>query len=286
MSKLIVTSDSTCAISRAEAEKIGLPIMPLNVIVDGKEYHDGIDITNEQLSAFMVKGAKIQTSTPTPVEIEEFFNKIFAQGYEEIIHFTISSKLSSMFDLFTLTCRNLYGDKVTVVDSLAVCSFMGNHVLTALELAKQGKKREEIVNIIATRLASERIFFIPESLTYLKRGGRISPAVAALGNLINLKPVLAFKNGAIEKDGATRNIKKTIQEELVKMKFKAYSPKKYEIHVIIFDTSAATLEVVRSGIEKFLPDFDVKVTPMSINVAAHAGPGTIGIGINYKVNAQ
>jgi DegV family protein with EDD domain len=286
MTKRIVTSDSTCAISRKDAAKIGLPILPLNVIIDGQEFHDGIDIDNDQLAKLMRGGAVVKTSTPTPVEIENFFNAVFAQGYDEIIHFTISSKLSSMFDLFTLTCGNLYGDKVKVFDSLSVCSFMGNHVLTAIELVKQGLPTAEVIKTMESRRGTEDIFFLPESLTYLQRGGRISPAVAAIGNLIGLKPVLAFKNGAVEKDGATRNIKKSIEDELRKLKAKKLSKDSHEIHVVVFDTANSTLEIVRKSIEKNMPDYDVLVTPISINVCAHTGPGTIGIGLNRKVNTQ
>ncbi len=285
MTKRIVTSDSTCAISRKDAEKIGLPILPLNVIVDGREFHDGIDMNNEQLAKVMRGGAVIKTSTPTPFEIETFFDAIFKQGYEEIIHFTISSKLSSMFDLFTLTCANLYGDKVKVLDSLSACSFMGNHVLNAVENVKNGLPTSEVIEAFKKRQATEEVVFFPENLTYLRRGGRISPAVAAIGNLIGLKPVLAFKQGAVEKDGATRNIKRSLEEFLKKLKAKKYPRDSFELHVVIFDTSAATLDILRHSIERNLPEFDVLVTPLSINVAAHSGPGTIGVGMVKKSKA-
>ena len=282
MTKRIVTSDSTCAISRKDAEKIGLPILPLNVIVDGREFHDGIDMDNETLAKVMRGGAVIKTSTPTPFEIETFFNAIFEQGYEEIIHITISSKLSSMFDLFTLTCANLYGDKVKVLDSLSVCSFMGNHVLATIENVKSGMPTSEVIEAFKKRQASEEVYFFPESLTYLQRGGRISPAVAAIGNFLGLKPVLGFREGAVEKDGATRNIKRSIEDVLKKLKAKKYSKDTCELHVVIFDTSAATLDIMRHAIERNLPEFDVFVTPLSINVAAHTGPGTIGVGMVKK----
>lgn len=282
----IVTSDSTCAISRKDAEKMGLPILALNVIVDGREFHDGIDMDNETLAKVMRGGAVIKTSTPTPFEIETFFNAIFEKGYDEVIHFTISSKLSSMFDLFTLTCKNLYGDKVKVLDSLSVCSFMGNHVQNAIGNVKNGLSTEDVIKAFEKRRASEEVYFFPENLTYLRRGGRISPAVAAIGNLIGLKPVLAFRDGAVEKDGATRNIKRTIEEILKKIKAKKYAATDYELHVVIFDTSAATLDILRHSIERNLPEYNVLVTPLSINVAAHAGPGTIGLGMVKKIKAQ
>ena len=101
MSKTIVTCDSTIAISPEKAKEYGLKVLPLNVIVDNVEYHDGVNINYEKLASMMRDNGVIKTSTPTPYEIESFFDKIFAEGYEKIVHFTISSKLSSMFDLFT-----------------------------------------------------------------------------------------------------------------------------------------------------------------------------------------
>ncbi len=280
--KILITSDSTCALDRKEAEKIGLPILPLNVIADGVEYHDGIDIFPDRLNELMRGGAIIKTSTPTPYEIETFFNEQFAKGVDHIIHFTISSKLSSMFELFTHFCQEQYGDKVTIIDSRTVCSYMLNHVLAAKRLAEQGKSVEEIKSALEKRIASEDIFFLPESLTYLKNGGRISPAVALIGNLIGMKPVLALHDGAIEKKGTTRNVKKEIEAQLKSFAMKEYDPEQWEIHIVVFDTDPKLVDYTKHKIEEILPAFHVQCTPLSINVCAHTGPGTIGVGIVLK----
>lgn len=280
--KILVTSDSTCALERKEAEKIGLPILPLNVIANGVEYHDGVDIFPDQLNQLMRGGAVIKTSTPTPYEIETFFDEQFAKGVDHIIHFTISSKLSSMFDLFTHFCQDKYGEKVTVIDSRSVCTYMLNHVLAAKHLAEQGKSVDEIKAALQKRISSEEIFFLPESLTYLKNGGRISPAVALIGNLIGMKPVLALQDGAIEKKGTTRNVKKEIEEQLKSFAKKGCDPKQWEVHIVVFDTDPKLVDYTTHKIHELLPGFEVQCTPISINVCAHAGPGTIGVGIVLK----
>ena len=149
MSKIIISCDTTACISKKDAQKLGIYVLPLNVIVDGKEYHDGVTIDNETLAEKMKNKSTISTSTPTPVEIENFFDKIFEdQNPDYVIHFTISSKLSSMYSLFTNICSEKYGNKVVVFDSLSVCSFMGNHVKYAVKLNNEGKDVEEIVNKI------------------------------------------------------------------------------------------------------------------------------------------
>lgn len=283
MAKIIVTSDSTCALPREVAAKIGLNILPLNVIVNGVEYHDGIDIDLPKLCKMMRDGADIKTSTPTPYEIETFFDEIFAKEQcDYIIHFTISHKLSSMFDLFTNFCKERYGDKVVVIDSLAVCVFMLNHVYTARNIIERGGSIEEVVQTIEKRKQQIDFNFVPESLTFLKRGGRISPTVALIGNLINMKPILKFIDGGLDKVGTTRNMKKTVTEIFEGFAASGKSPDEYQIDIIEADTDKALLEYAANKARELCPQFDFSITPLSINVCAHTGPGTIGIGLTPK----
>ena len=279
--KILVTSDSTCALARDEAEKIGLPILPLNVIVDGNEYHDGIDINQKKLSPMMKSGSIIKTSTPTFGELEAHFNHIFEQRYDHIVHICISSKLTSIYNMTTKFCEEHYGDKITVIDSLSVCSYMGNLVKYASLLASKDTAPAEIAEKVKERVNQDEIYFFPETLTYLKRGGRISPAIALLGNLIGIKPVLKFENGSIEKEGTTHVIKKECEKLLKVINEKNYDPNLFEIHIVSFDCDSLEEYIFQKTME-ILPCFEIKRTPISINVCAHCGPGTIGIGICRK----
>lgn len=285
MNKLAISADSTLAVSQKEAKAFGIHVLPLNVLVDGEEFHDDINITRPELAEYMKANKRISTSTPTPYEIEEYFNHLFSLGYEEVVHFTISSKLSSIFDLFTLTCRDLYGDKVLIIDSASVCHFMANHVLAAKKWRDEGLSKIEIGEKFKTRLNTEFAVFIPENLTYLKRGGRVSPAVAALGNLIGLKPLLTFEKGEIGKKGTTRNLNKSFLELETDFNSRGYTPEKYSIEILEFAPQTKTIELVKSFFKEHYPAYELNVRPISINVCAHAGPGTIGVGFNLKVDA-
>ena len=279
--KIAISSDSTCAISQAEAKELGIYILPLNVIVDGQEYHDGITINQDNLNTMMRKGSKIQTSTPTPYEIETYFDKIFNEGYEKIIHFTISSKLSSMYSLFTLTCKEKYGDKIEVIDSLGVCSFMGNLVKRAMRLANEGFECNKIVDEVKTYINKDEIYFVPESLTFLKNGGRVSPTVAIIGNMLGIKPFLKFHDGEIGKQGTVRTYKKAFNEVISIFKNANLDSSIDEFHVIEFDSKESADEVEKMVKDAF-PGFNVMRTPISINVCAHCGPGTVGLGYCKK----
>ena len=275
--KIAISSDSTCAISQEEAKEMGIYILPLNVIVDGQEYHDGITIEQGKLNEMMRGGSKIQTSTPTPFEIETYFDNIFNAGYDKIIHFTISSKLSSMFSLFTITCKEKYGDKIEVIDSLSVCSFMGNLVRRAKRLADDKKEFNTIVKEVKTYVNTEEIYFVPESLTFLKNGGRVSPAVALIGNMLGIKPFLKFHNGEISKQGTVRTYKKAFNEVIDIYRREGIDPATEEIHILEFDSKDSCDEVTKMISEAF-PDVDIIRSIISINVCAHTGPGTVGFG--------
>jgi len=279
--KIAISSDSTCAISQTKSKEMGIYILPLNVIVDGKEYHDDVTIHQEELKNMMRSGSKIQTSTPTPYEIENYFDKIFADGYDKIIHFTISSKLSSMFSLFTITCKEKYGDKIEVIDSLGVCSYMGNLVRRAKRLVDEGVSFENTIKEVKEYINKDEIYFIPESLTFLKNGGRVSPTVALIGNMLGIKPLLKFHDGEILKQGTVRTYKKAVNEALEIFKTRNLNPQDFEFHVVEFDSSSAAEEVCEM-IKKVFPDYNIETTPISINVCAHCGPGTVGLGYCYK----
>ncbi len=285
MPKTLVTCDSTIAISPEKAKEYGLRVLPLNVIVDNVEYHDNVDIDYLKLAKMMRAGSVIKTSTPTPYEIEKFFDQLFKEGYEKIVHFTISSKLSSMFDLFTNICHEKYGDKVIIVDSKSVMNFMLSSVLNCKQLIEEkGYTPEDAVEEIKKHVTDVEVVFIPESLTYLKRGGRVSPTVAFIGNIIGLKPVLCFNDGALEKIGVTRNVKATMKEAALKFAALHKDPKIYKISIVAVDANEALVEFIHQIVKEYLPDFECTVDGFSVNVEAHAGPGTIGMIIHRKNN--
>ena len=279
--KIAISADSTCAISQVKSKKLGIFILPLNVIVDGHEYHDDVTINQVELNDMMRKGSKIQTSTPTPYEIESYFDKIFAEGYDKIIHFTISSKLSSMYSLFTVTCKEKYGNKIEVIDSLGVCSFMGNIVRYAKRLVDEKETLKNILSSVQERINKDEIYFIPESLTFLKNGGRVSPTVALIGNMLGIKPLLKFHDGEISKQGTVRTYKKAFIEMIDIFKQSDINPIEYEFHVVEFDAKSSADELT-SLIGKHFPEYEVVQTPISINVCAHCGPGTVGFGYCKK----
>lgn len=279
--KILVSADTSCLVSVDVLSKNGISVFPLNVIVNGEEFLDGVTINQDQLKDAMRSGKTIKTSTPPLGEVIEYFERLLNEGYDHIVHFTISSKLSSMYNLFSNVANTNFEGKVTVVDSYALSTVMLNNVLYAKEELDKGRSIEEVCEEIEKRKHDSFVVFIPENLTALKNGGRISPAIAAIGNVIGLKPVLTLTEGELVKESMTTVVKKAIMDNISKVKDN-YSAEKYDYTLVGFDPK----EVIFESLYNFLKDIDSNVNKciVPINVCAHCGPGTIGVLITPKVN--
>lgn len=283
--KIAVSSDSTCAIKQEEAKSLGIYILPLNVIVDGKEYHDDVTINQNQLRDMMRGGSKIQTSTPTPYEIESYFDNIFAQGYEKIIHFTISSKLSSMYSLFKNIAEENYEGKLTVIDSYAITSAMLSYALYAYDEVQKGTSIEVICENIEELKKEFSLTFIPENLNALKNGGRISPAIASIANTIGIKPLITFVDGGLEKDKMIKNTKHAIMDRFNEL-LQNHPIEEYDYTLIQCQAKETTYQYLIENIEAKIGQGALIQGTIPINVLAHCGPGTIGLIMTKKINKK
>ena len=228
---------------------------------------------------------KIKTSTPPMGEVINYFEKLFNKGYDQIIHFTISSRLSSMYDLFNNVSNSYFGGKVKVIDSLGLSTLMLSHILYTYDELNKGTSVEEIIQGIEERKKDNAVVFIPENLTALKNGGRISPAIAMIGNTLGLKPVISLIEGKLEKESMTRNSKKFFQDLINQYKEK-YAVDKYDYYIISFDAKEAVLNFVLGCVKEALGEKNYHQGIIPINVCAHCGPGTIGILITPKINSK
>ena len=281
--KILVSSDTSCLISVDVLKKNGISVFPLNVIVDGEEFLDGVTIDQETLKNAMRANKVIKTSTPPLGQVIEYFERLFAQGYDHIIHFTISSKLSSMFNLFSNVANTNFEGKVTVIDSYGLSATMLSNVLYANEEVKNGTSVEDIYNIVEERKHLGSVVFIPENLTALKNGGRISPAVAAVGNVIGLKPVLTLTEGELVKVNMTTVVKKAFIDHISKVKSQ-FPVEEFDYSLVGFDGKSVVLDSLYNYLKEIDGDLAQGIIP--INVCAHCGPGTIGIVMSPKINGK
>ena len=172
--KILVSTDTSCLTSKNTFEKYDISIFPLNVIIDGTEFLDGITITQDELKDAMRGNKIVKTSTPPLGTVIEYFENLFEKGYDKIIHFTISSKLSSMYQLFTNVAETHFKDRLIVIDSNALTTIMLSDVLYTYLAINDGISVEEVIKEIENRKNKNYVRFIPENLTALKNGGRIA----------------------------------------------------------------------------------------------------------------
>lgn len=283
--KVALSTDTSCSINKDVAQKYNINVFPLNVIVDGNEYLDGVTINQEELMLAMRDNKNIKTSTPPPGDIINYFTELFNQGYDYVVHFTISSKLSSMNNLFNNVSQDYFDNKVIVIDSYSLSTVMLSHVFYAHELINKGVHPEEIRNIINERKLDNKLIFVPENLKALKNGGRISPVIAAMLGIVGLKPVLSLTDGKLEKESLAKNIKKLFHEKIAEYA-KIHPIDKYDYVVAVFDTDPALVEFVTKELNLAFPDYQVPNFPIAINVCAHCGPGTLGLIVSPKFDGH
>lgn len=283
--KIKVSADTSCLVKQDVLVKNNISVFPLNVIIDGNEFLDGVTINQDTLKQEMDLNKVVKTSTPPMGVVIEYFEKLFEEGYDKIIHFTISSKLSSMFNLFTTVSNNCFDGKVIVVDSYSVSSVMLGQVLYTVEEINKGTEIDDILKAIESRKSDYYLTFVPKNLTALKNGGRISPAIAAIGNTIGLKPVITLRDGELVKDTMTRNMQKTILEKLELVQ-KNYPFSKYDYTIVSFDANEAIVEKIANYIESLDENNKVIKGIIPINVCAHCGPGTIGFLATPNINGK
>ena len=283
--RILISTDTSCIVNYETFKKYDISLFPLNVIVDDQEFLDGITINQEQLKNDMRSGKKIHTSTPPLGDVISYFEDLLSKGYDHIIHFTISSHLSSMNDLFTNVAKQNFDGKVTVINSLGLSTTMLAQVFTAYDLAKNGKTVEEIVQAVEERINKDYLVFIPENLTALKNGGRISPAMAVIGNAIGIKPVINLTDGKLEKSKITRQLKQAFKDE-IDAKLATHSQSEYDFSIISFDANPSAVDYIVNYLKNTVNDGKLITGLIPINVCAHCGPGTIGFTVTKKINGK
>lgn len=283
--KVLISTDTSAVLNYDVFKKNELNVFALNVIVDGQEYLDGITIDQPTLCNAMRSGKNIKTSTPPLGEVIEYFENLFNQGYDKIIHFTISSKLSSMNDLFKNVAKNNFPGKLFVVDSYALSTAMLSQVLFASEEVKKGTPIEEILKELEQRKMVNRVIFVPENLTALKNGGRISPAIALIGNVLGIKPIISLTDGELQKEGTTKQVRKLMIES-VERYLESYPTSEYDYALVNFDAKAEVVSYIANAIEELIGKDKLIQGILPINVCAHCGPGTVGVIVSKKINGK
>ncbi len=283
--KILISTDTSCVLNYELLKKNNISVFPLNVIIDGIEFLDGVTITQEDLAKEMRAKKVIKTSTPPIGQIVEYFENKFNEGYDYIIHFTISSKLSSMSQLFENVSEEYFSGKIKIIDSFALSAQMLSLVLYTKDAIENNLSIDEITKKLDERKNDHHIFFVPENLTALKNGGRVSPFICAIGNTIGLKPILSLQNGELIKISTTRKPKADFKE-LIDQALEEYPIEEYDFTIVGFDCDEFFYNYLKNHFIEKIGEDKLIEGKVPINVCAHCGPGTFGFLATKKINGK
>lgn len=287
MKKIAVVTDSNSGITQQEAEQMGIFVLPMPFFINDELYLEGITLTQKEFYERLKEDASINTSQPSPGSVTELWDKVLTE-YETLVHIPMSSGLSNSCESAQVLARD-YEGKVYVVDNQRISITQRQSVKDALTLIDQGKSAAEIKEILEKMKLEASIYITLETLKYLKKGGRITPAAAALGTILNLKPVLQIqgdKLDAFSKARGKQKAKKTMLEAMHKDFETRFAKEAANGEMVLSAAYGGNEEEAQAWLQEIkasFPGMECNLDPLSLSVACHIGYGPIAIGCSRKV---
>ncbi|MCI8683251.1 MAG: DegV family protein [Lachnospiraceae bacterium] len=288
MGKIAVVTDSNSGITQEQAREYGINVLPMPFFINGETFFEDIDLTQEQFYEKLEGNAEISTSMPAVGSVTDLWDKLLEE-YDEIVHIPMSSGLSSSCETAMMLSQD-YDGKVQVVNNQRISVTQKQSVMDAAVLAEQGKSAAEIKNYLEETKYDSSIYIMVDTLAYLKKGGRITPAAAALGTLLKLKPVLQIQGEKLDAFAKARTVKqaKNIMIEAVKNDFsKRFKDETGEnMHLYIaYTKDRETAMEFKAQVQEAFPKAEVTtVDPLSLSVACHIGPGALAVACAKKLS--
>ena len=288
MKKIAIVTDSHSSISPAEASLLSVFVLPMPFDVDGQDYFEGVTLTRDRFFAYQRAGATIGTSQPAPAAVMEMWDKLLAD-YESILYMPISSGLSSSCQTaIAYAEEEPYAGRVFVVDNGRVGSPLHQSVLDALDLVKAGHSAQAIKTALENNRNDVVIYLAVETLEYLKRGGRISASAAAVGTLLNIKPILRLATGKLESYQKARGMNRACEAMLTAIRADlegrfAEAHARGDVRLLAAGSAdKATTAKWLKQIGDAFPGMSILYDDLSMGVSCHTGEGALGIGLSVR----
>lgn len=286
MNKIAILTDSNSGITQAESKELGVYVLPMPFYIDEKMYYEDIDLSQEEFYEKLSSDCEITTSMPLVGDVTDKWDELLKE-YDQIVYIPMSSGLSSSCETAYMLSQD-YDGKVQVVDNQRISVTMRQSVLDAKELVEQGKTAEEIKEILENEKLESSIYIMLDTLYYLKKGGRITPAAAALGTLLKLKPVLQIQGEKLDAFAKARTVKqgKSIMIETVKKDFaeRFNSPDGEKMHLeIAYTKDIEAAEAFKAEVAAAFPNNEIVMNPLSLSVSCHIGPGALALACSKKL---
>ena len=279
--KVAIITDSNSGITQEEGKKLGIRIVPMPFMINGEEYLEDITLTQQEFYAKLGEGSDISTSQPSPESIMALWDEVLEE-YDEIVHIPMSSGLSGSCQTAMMLAED-YDGKVEVVNNQRISVTQRQSALDAKELAAKGMCAAEIKEKLEAVKFDSSIYITLDTLKYLKKGGRITPAAAALGTLLRLKPVLTVQGEKLDAFAKARTMKQAksmmvaaITKDLEE-RFGDRTGKNVHLEVAHTDNQEEAEEFAKELRELFPATGEIVIAPLSLSVSCHIGPGSLAV---------
>lgn len=286
MSNTAIMTDSNCGIMPDEGRDLGIYVLPMPLIIDGQTYYEGVDITLDEFFKRQISGADITTSQPSPGDVEAMWTDLL-RTYDEIVFIPMSGGLSSTCQTaLILSEEEPFRGRVFVVDNRRISVTQAQSVLDAKLLAEEGKTASQIKEVLEAEALDASIYIAVDTLEYLKKGGRITAAAAAIGTVLKLKPVLTIQGDKLDSYAKARGLKSAFRTMLNAVKNDISSRFSHlredgVLKVGIANTlmEPEKLELFINEMKENFPDMELFYLPLTMSIGTHTGPGALGIGV-------
>lgn len=288
MSKVAIITDSNSGITQKEAEKNGVFVLPMPFYINGDLHFEDIDLTQEQFYNELENDADISTSQPAIGDVMDLWNKVLLE-YDQIVHIPMSSGLSGSCETAMMLAADEYEGKVFVVDNQRISVTQKQSVYEAKYMADQGMSAEEIRDVLMEYKMQSSIYITLETLKYLKKGGRITPAAAAFGTLLKIKPVLQIQGEKLDAFAKVRSIKQAKSTMLDAIKkdcgtrFGAADDLDDMVLMMAYTGKKEEIEAFKEEVNALFSNHEICVDPLSLSVSCHIGPGALAIACTKKL---
>lgn len=282
--KTAVMTDSNSGMTAAEGKELRVFIVPMPVIIGGITYFEGKNLMQADFFENLMDGKEVSTSQPSPGDLMELWNRVLSLGYDEIVYIPMSSGLSNSYASAAVLAEE-YGQRVQVVDNHRISIPQLASVMDAVKLVSEGKTAAEIKAILEKTALDASIYIAVDTLEFLKKGGRITPAAAAIGSVLGIKPLLSIQGDKLDAYAKVRGIKRCRKRLIeavsrdLEERFSSGDMSKVYIATAGSFRNAELAEDWRQEVADAFPGYEVVYRDLGCSIASHTGPEAMGAGI-------
>ena len=280
-----IITDSNSGITPEKGEKLGVYVVAMPIIVDDVTYYENVDITREAFFAALTSGKNVSSSQPSPASVIDMWEKALAEGYDEILYIPMDSVISGSYGTAVMLAED-YDGKVLVADVKRVSANMRDAVIKAKKLADQGVDAKAIKDKLEAEVSKSVVYIMVDTMEYLKKGGRITPAAAAIGTILNIKPVLSIYEGVLDAWKKVRGVKKAKDtmlkgaHEFIEENFPDVPLNRISIGTAGSLMNEKDAKEWYHTVKKEFPESHTFYNDLSLSLCCHIGPEGMGISVS------